>query len=193
MKRILGFVLCSVFLLATASAQQSTDSATKADPATKEDVQKMFDVMQARRNAEAMLNNLKQQIPSMISSSFAKQLPNATAEQKTQMDAFIKEMVQKIYSNMPFEELLQAQIPVYQRHFTRAEIQQMTQFYSSPVGQKFLTEMPTVVSESMQASYPIVQRWVSSQMAEIQKSAEEYARSMKEKKPVPESLKGSTE
>jgi hypothetical protein len=193
MKRILGFVLCSVFLLATAGAQQSTDSATPSDLATKEDIQRMFDVMQARRNADAMFNNFKQQIPSMISSVVTKQLPNATAEQKAQMDAFITDMMQKVYSNVPFEEMLQAQIPIYQRHFTRAEIQQMIQFYSSPVGQKFLTEMPTVVSESMQASFPIMQKWISSKMAEVQKSAEEYAKSMKEKPPASEPLKESTE
>jgi len=180
MKRILGFVLCFVFLLAAANAQQPTDSATNADPATKEDIQRMFDVMQTRRNAEAIFNNLKQQMPAMISAITAEQLPNATAEQKARMDAFNADMLQKVYSNVPFEEMLQAQIPVYQRHFTRLEIQQMIQFYSSPVGQKYLNEMPTVMSEGMQGSFPIMQKWINSQMAEIQKSVEEFCAKLKQ-------------
>jgi hypothetical protein len=38
---------------------------------------------------------------------------------------------------------------VYARNFTPDEMHQLTTFYRSPVGQRFLEKMPTVMQESM--------------------------------------------
>jgi hypothetical protein len=51
-------------------------------------------------------------------------------------------------------------IPIYQRHFSKTDVNSMTSFYSSPTGQKFLREMPAVMAESMQAMYPRIQRQI---------------------------------
>jgi hypothetical protein len=53
--------------------------------------------------------------------------------------------------------MLNDMIPIYQRHFTKAEIDALIAFYSSPPGQKFLHEMPAVTSETMRAVYPRIQ------------------------------------
>ena len=46
-------------------------------------------------------------------------------------------------------------VPVYQKHFTADEVDGMVKFYSSPLGQKVLTEMPLALSEANQAG----QQW----------------------------------
>ena len=46
-------------------------------------------------------------------------------------------------------------VPVYERHFTRKDIQGLIAFYQSPVGRKFVSVQPKLVAESMQ----IGQRW----------------------------------
>lgn len=46
-------------------------------------------------------------------------------------------------------------IPLYHKHFTRSEIEEMIRFYSTGLGQKVIRVMPMLVSESMQAG----QQW----------------------------------
>jgi hypothetical protein len=64
---------------------------------------------------------------------------------------------QDLMKNFPLDEMLSDMIPVYQRHFTKSEIDALTVFYSSPAGQKFLHEMPAVTAETMRAIYPRIQ------------------------------------
>jgi uncharacterized protein len=184
MKRFLGVLFCLAFLLVGANAQQSSDLATKEqsdDLATKEEAQRLFDVMHSRQNSKELAGRMSKQLLTMSSSILEKQFPNATAERKEQMRAFANSTTQKMLANAPFDEMIQAQLPVYQRHFTHAEIQQMIEFYLSPVGQKFIIEMPVIASEGMQASFPILQKWMETAMVEMRKSCEEYARNLKQK------------
>ena len=64
---------------------------------------------------------------------------------------------QDLIKNFPLDAMLSDMIPVYQRHFTKSDIEALTAFYSSPPGQKFLREMPTVTAETMRAVYPRIQ------------------------------------
>ncbi len=51
--------------------------------------------------------------------------------------------------------LLDRIVPVYQKHFTRAEIDGLLKFYRSPLGRKVTSTMPQIMRESMQ----IGQQW----------------------------------
>jgi uncharacterized protein len=48
------------------------------------------------------------------------------------------------------DELMNRMLPIYQRHFTAEEFDGVLKFYSSPIGQKMLAEMPTAMAEGMQ-------------------------------------------
>jgi hypothetical protein len=56
-------------------------------------------------------------------------------------------------------------IPVYDKYFTHAEIQELIAFYQTPVGRKAILVLPKVVNDSMLAG----QRWGQSLNPEIQK------------------------
>jgi hypothetical protein len=62
---------------------------------------------------------------------------------------------------MPVDEMTQAMIPAYQKHFTKGDIEAMNGFYSSPVGQKVLQELPTVTQEGMQAMMPMLSEYLA--------------------------------
>jgi hypothetical protein len=53
------------------------------------------------------------------------------------------------------KEFIGRLVPVYQKHFSADEIDGMVKFYSSPLGQKVLTEMPAAMAEANQAG----QQW----------------------------------
>jgi uncharacterized protein len=42
-------------------------------------------------------------------------------------------------------------VPVYDRHYSSAELRQLIAFYQSPIGQKVIAELPAVTQESMDA------------------------------------------
>ena len=43
-------------------------------------------------------------------------------------------------------------IPIYQSHFSELDLNEIVAFYSSPVGQKVLREMPAISAEAMRVS-----------------------------------------
>ena len=42
-------------------------------------------------------------------------------------------------------------VPIYDKHFTEAEIDDLTVFFKTPTGQKFIQEQSAIVTESMNA------------------------------------------
>ncbi|GAA0918840.1 DUF2059 domain-containing protein [Luteibacter anthropi] len=47
-------------------------------------------------------------------------------------------------------QLIGRMVPVYQKHFTDKEIDELLKFYSTPTGQKVIREMPATMAEGMQ-------------------------------------------
>lgn len=48
------------------------------------------------------------------------------------------------------QEIVERIVPVYDRHFSEAEIDGLIAFYQTPLGQRVVTEMPAVGQESVQ-------------------------------------------
>jgi uncharacterized protein len=69
--------------------------------------------------------------------------------------------------------LINAIIPIYQRHLTKTDIEEMIRFYSSPVGQKLLREQPQIIQESMQAGAAVQQKRMDEMNAKIQERLQE--------------------
>ena len=54
--------------------------------------------------------------------------------------------------------------PVYQKHFTKGNIDDLLAFYSTPTGQKVVKELPAISTEAMQAATPIYQKMMANTM-----------------------------
>jgi len=72
---------------------------------------------------------------------------------------------------------MQAMMPAYQRHFTKGDIDSLIAFYSSPTGQKLLNELPGIMSESMQAMMPIMERYMETVKQQVN---QEFAQALKD-------------
>jgi hypothetical protein len=66
------------------------------------------------------------------------------------------------------QELLAAIVPVYARMFELSELEQLLQFYRSPIGRRFIDVQPALLHESMQAG----QSWGARIGAEIGRQLE---------------------
>ena len=100
-----------------------------------------------------MMQQLFAQMQSLSREQVKKRHPDITDEDLSRMDRQSKDLL----NNFPVDAMLSDMIPVYQKHFTKSDIEALTAFYSSPTGQKFLHEMPAVTAETMKAVYPKIQ------------------------------------
>src|SRR5260221_4285233 len=86
-------------------------------------------------------------------------------------DDFELRMSKLLDDNMesfPWDEMLQSMVPVYQKHFTKGDIDVIVAFYSAPTGQKLLKEMPEMMAESMQTMMPLLQKQMTSLQERLQ-------------------------
>ena len=159
MKRFfLPALLCFSFYCC-ALAQQTDDT-----PATKEDVQKYFEVMHLHDMMLQMVDAMAKPMHQMVHDQYVKdkdKLPDGFEEQ-------MNKMMDDMFKDMPWDEMIQAMVPAYQKHMTKGDLDAIVAFYSSPAGQKLLREMPAITAESMQTMMPIMQKYVEKVQGRIQ-------------------------
>jgi hypothetical protein len=143
------------------------------DPATREDVVLLLRTMQShdmmQRTMEAMVKPMHQ----MYHQQYVKDKDKLPPDFEARMNKMIDEMMK----DMPFDEMMQAMIPAYQKHFTHGDVEALNAFYSSPVGQKFLHETPAVTGEAMQAMVPIMTKYTQQWQDRMQKEIMEMMES----------------
>lgn len=152
-----------VGLFTAAGAQTATSNA-----ASKEDVQRLFNVMSSKDQIRHMMEQMFAQMKALNREQMKKREPGLSEEELSRMDRGSDELVR----DFPIDEMMNAMIPVYQRHFSKSDINGLMAFYSSPTGQKFLREMPAVTAESMQAVYPRIQSAVDAALKRAQEKSD---------------------
>jgi hypothetical protein len=154
MKAVLALVIIYVamFLLAIQGASQNSvqtatqggasQAAPSIDLAKQADILSLMELVGARdalqdfaaHGADQFRENLQASIP--------------TTDRGHQfVDSFIQDYKAKFNPDDATEQL----VTIYDQHFTQDEIKGLLQFYGSPLGQKFASEMPKINAE-MQAA-----------------------------------------
>ena len=159
MKRSALFLITSLLLGSVCLAQQNPVDA----PASKEDVEKYLDIMHSRDMIRNIMNTMSKQLHQMLSEQLKKE-PGMTPEKEER--AF--NLSDDILKNFPVDEVLDAMIPVYQKHFTKGNIDDLLAFYSTPTGQKLIKELPAISAEAMQAAMPITQKMMATTLQRVQ-------------------------
>jgi len=173
-------ILISLFAILAGScfAQQSAQEA----PASKEDVQRYLDAIHSHDMMKEMIDAMSKPLHQLIHEQYVKDKDKLPADFETRMNQIMDDM----WKDMPFDEMMQAMVPSYQKHFTKGDMDGLVAFYSSPTGQKVLREMPTIMSEAMQSMMPIMQKQIEAMQERVQ---QQTAKMMKdsEKKAEPQS------
>jgi len=161
---VLALSMCA----GTRSAGAQTTVSVAPDAASKEDVRKLFDLMSSRQQMAQMMQQLFAQMRSMNREEIKKRHPDISDAELTRMDRDSEDLIK----NFPLDAMLNDMVPIYQRHFTKSEIDALTAFYSSTAGQKFLHEMPAVTAETMRAIYPRIQAQVDAALKEAEEKSD---------------------
>ena len=171
MKRSALFLTTCLLIGSVCLAQQNPADA----PASKEDVEKYLDIMHSRDMLKNMMNTMSKQVHQMVSEQLKKE-PGMTPEKEERAFKLTDDQLKYF----PVDEVIDAMIPVYQKHFTKGNIDDLLAFYSTPTGQKLIKELPAISAEAMQAAMPITQKMMATTLQRVQA---EIAQMQKENAP----------
>jgi hypothetical protein len=160
MKRIL---LAGAIVLAicgyVAAHQNPADT-----PATKEDIQRYLQIVHSKEMAEKMMDAMSKPLHQMVHEQYLKDKDKLPADFEARMNKRLDE-----YSkDLPWDEILDSMVPVYQKHLTKGDVDALVTFYSTPTGQKLMKEMPQILSESMQNMMPLMRRQIDTLNQRVQ-------------------------
>jgi hypothetical protein len=151
MKRLL-LVVGLIFAFSWACMAQTNAADT---PATKADVEKYLQIINSHDMMKKMGVSMAQSMHQVIHEQYLKHQDSLPADYESTKTAEVDNM----FGNLPWDEMMQAMVPAYQKHLTKGDIESLIAFHSSPIGQKLLREMPAIMAEGMQNAAPIIMKY----------------------------------
>jgi hypothetical protein len=152
MKRLMFLVLIFLTVGRYVPAQQSAADS----PASKEDIQRYLEAVHSREMVNNMVDAMIKPMHQMLHEEYLKDKdklpPDFETRTKRILDDYIK--------TFPWDQMMDSMIPVYQKHFTKGDVDSLVAFYQTPTGQKLLKEMPAIMTESMQTIMPLMRKQI---------------------------------
>lgn len=174
--KIKCLILC--FLCISAASQVAVSPASD-DPATTEQIQKLFEVMQIRQQSHLMMDSMQKQMQAMSTQTIKARYPQITGAELARAN----QISEQAFKDLPLDAMLDDMIPIYQKHLNHTDVDAMITFYSSPTGQKLMQQMPEITQEAMQVSYRRMQKQIDAVMDRV----EQMEREDKQAQPKPKS------
>jgi uncharacterized protein len=169
---VTAIVLVSCAAFVRAQAGNPTDQ-----PASREDVVKFLDVVHIRQTLVQLYDGMGRQAKAGAEQAFKEKMPDATPEQLATVDKF----AEGLFKDMPVDEIVDAMVPIYQKHLTKGDMAAILTFYSSPAGQKLLREQPAMMQEGMEAGGAIGQKRLRSIMEKVDEFIAEMVKQEQQK------------
>ncbi len=116
------------------SAQSPPAPAEKIDPAKDAAIRRLMDITETSKMGE----NIANYITGKVHDGASHAIP------ADQFSKFMDTFSQKFSAGLPPTAVNDAIVAVYAKHFSLDDIQALTKFYDSPIGQRLVKEMPEV-------------------------------------------------
>ena len=119
-----------------------------------------------------------------------------TPQRQKAFDDYMQRTQARVLKVYPVREMLDDFVPLYQKNFSKEDIDAVIAFYASPAGTRLLDKQPTMMQEGMAIVMPKMQSRMKVFMEQTQKEVESMfpeegggPQPHREKKPVPNGLK----
>src|SRR5258708_34477 len=144
----------AILLLATLSlpAQQpaagdkAPAQALPADAPSREQLFKLFEVLEIRKQVDAMRDTMGKTLQQQFAQMGRGQVSAKQADEFAKLEG---ELFGKLMSDDFVVKMTEDLVPIYQRHFKSSDVEALTAFYSTALGQKFLHEQAQIMAEYM--------------------------------------------
>ena len=156
MRKLLALTTFAFSLLAMPIAQSAMAQAAEPPPRviapgdqpSKEQVQRLFEVMRLKQQMDTMMNSMstmmQQQISSQIKSMAGDNLP---VDKQAELDRIMHKYMQRALELYPVSEMVGDMTAIYQKHLSKDDVDAYIAFYNSPAGQHLLDEQPAIMKE----------------------------------------------
>jgi uncharacterized protein len=161
------FLVAAILCISFACCGLAQDTAANA-PATKEDVERYLEAIHSHDMMQKMMDAMAKPMHQMVHDRYLKDKDKLPPDFETRMNKRMDEMMK----DMPFDEMMQAMVPAYQKHFTKGDMDSLVVFYTSPTGQKLLREMPAIAAEAMTAMMPIMRDHIDATSRRLQQETD---------------------
>ena len=178
MKNLLILIVLTLAMGSYAAGQLSPADA----PATKEDIEKYLQVMHSREMMTKMVDAMAKPMHQMMHEQYLKDKDKLPADFEARMNKRMDDM----FKSFPWNEILDATVPVYQKHFTKGDVDTLVAFYSTPTGQKLIQETPVIMSEVMQTMMPALRKHLDAANARLQQEITAMLKESDAKKMTPQ-------
>jgi len=128
------------------------------DAPSRQQIMSLFEAIQLRRTMEASQEVAMQSAINTVQQLMRQNGVAVDASRQREMEELMKGVVEDVRAVLSIDEMLEAVIPIYQRHFTTDEVNAIIAFQTSPVGKKVVSLQPVMMQESVQALTPLQQR-----------------------------------
>lgn len=116
-----------------------------------------------------MVDAMAKPMHQMMHDQYEKDKDKLSADFEARMNKVLDDYLK----SFPWDEILQSMVPVYQKHFTKGDVDHLVAFYSTPTGQKLIREMPAITAEAMQVVLPIVSQKMEAMTRDVQQQVAE--------------------
>ncbi len=168
MKKLSLALILALFSVSGIVAQQNPADV----PASKKDIQRYLEVTHSREMMKQIFDVMAKGVRDANHDRVTKERANLPPDAEER----INKKTDELLKNMPIDEMFDVMISVYQKHWTKGDVDNLIAFYSTPTGQKLQNEMPQTMAEAMQAMRPVmlkhmgsVQQHIDQQVAELKK------------------------
>lgn len=165
-------------LIGSIVALGQTNDTSAATP-SREDVLKFLDVLRVKPQLTQYFEGVAKQAKLGAEDGFKQKVPDATPQQLAEVDRF----AETLFKGMPVDEMVDAMVPIYQKHLTKEDIDVILAFYASPVGQKLQREQPAMMQEGMQVGGEIGRKRMAAMMQQMDEFITKMAQKQTPAKP----------
>jgi len=162
------FLVAAIVCVSFAYSGLAQDTGANA-PASREDVERYLQAVHSHDMMQKIMETMAKSMQQMTHERYLKDKDKLPPD----FEARTNKMMNDMMKDMPFDEMMQAMVPTYQKHFTKGDIDALVAFYTSPTGQKLLRETPAITGEAMTAMMPILRQHMDAMSRRLQQQTDE--------------------
>ena len=159
MSKLILFATLALLSINVFGQQQSHTDAAK----------QLLDLMNADQSIEQAYGQMYSQLSGM-----AEQL-GITEDQRPMFESYLERMVVVMKEELSWERMEPFVIDAYVSVYSEEELKELSEFYASPIGQKFVAKMPELMQATMEMSQKMMGELIP-RIAEIQQELVAEAR-----------------
>ena len=144
-------------------------SADKVDPAKEAAIRHLMDLTQTSK----MGDNFSAYVTNQVGQALSQAMP------PDRLAKLMESFSQKLATAAPPSAVTDAAIPIYARAFSMEDIQAITQFYESPLGQRMVKALPQVTRETEELGVKMQQQGAMNVLQEMSNDYPELKQMLK--------------